>query len=194
MLIKCLAKDPGQRYYTATEFVTDLERAIAGYENLMVIVDPSAANPASSSGAGYTPTPTPMYTPPPVAPPPKTRAIYTHPVIWLGAIALPPVGYFFQSTYHTDNPRRLPKPRFIRKQQKNQREISGFVFFAGRPLSGVAIRNYSRNAEVVTDARGRYRLKLSKGDVLGISYPGLESLIVEVEEPKNFNFQMHAER
>ncbi|UCE68874.1 MAG: carboxypeptidase-like regulatory domain-containing protein [Flavobacteriaceae bacterium] len=102
------------------------------------------------------------------------------------------VGYYFQSTYHTDNPRRLPKPRVVLKQQKNQREISGFVFFAGRPLPGVAVRNYSRNEEVATDARGRYRLKVSKGDVLGISYPGLEPLIVEVEEPKNFNFQMQA--
>ena len=104
------------------------------------------------------------------------------------------MGYYIQSTYYTDNPRRLPKPRVVRKQQKNQREISGFVFFAGRPLPGVSVRNYSRNEEVVTDVRGRYRLKVSKGDVLGVAYPGLESLTVEVEEPKNFNFQMQAIR
>jgi hypothetical protein len=104
------------------------------------------------------------------------------------------VGYYFQSTYYTDNPRRLPKPRVVRKRQKNQREISGFVFFAGRPLQGVSVRNYSINKEVATDARGHYQLKVSKGDVLGISYPGLQPLVVEVEEPKNFNFQMQASR
>ena len=102
------------------------------------------------------------------------------------------VGFYFQSTYYTDNPRRLPKPRVVRKLQKNQREISGFVFFAGRPLQGVSLKNYTINQQVTTDARGRYRLKVSKGDVLGISYPGLQPLVVEVEEPKNFNFQMQA--
>ena len=100
------------------------------------------------------------------------------------------LGFYFQSTYYTDNPRRLPKPRVVRKRQKNQREISGFVFFAGRPLQGVSVKNYTINENVTTDARGRYRLKVSKGDVLGISYPGFKSLVVEVEEPKNFNFQM----
>jgi hypothetical protein len=103
------------------------------------------------------------------------------------------VGFYFQSTYYTDNPRRLPKPRVVRKRQKNQREISGFVFFAGRPLQGVSVKNFTINENVTTDARGRYRLKVSKGDVLGISYPGFKSLVVEVEEPKNFNFQMQQE-
>lgn len=103
------------------------------------------------------------------------------------------VGFYFQSTYYTDNPRRLPKPRVVRKMQKNQREISGFVFFAGRPLPGVSVKNYTINENVTTDARGRYKLKVSRGDVLGISYPGLQPLVVQVEEPKNFNFQMQQE-
>lgn len=100
------------------------------------------------------------------------------------------VGFYFQSTYYTDNPRRLPKPRVVRKKLKNQREISGFVFFAGRPLQGASVKNYTINEDATTDARGRYRLKVSKGDILGISYPGFKALVVEVEEPKNFNFQM----
>ena len=37
---------------------------------------------------------------------------------------------------------------------------------------------------------GRYRTRVSKGDILGVAYPGLKPLVVEIQEPKNFNFQM----
>lgn len=100
------------------------------------------------------------------------------------------MGYYLQSTLYTDNPRRLPKPRVVRKREKNQKEISGFVFYAGRPLQGATLRNYSKNHTVQSDRMGRYRTTVSKGDVVGVSYPGLKALIVEIQEPKNFNFQM----
>jgi hypothetical protein len=42
----------------------------------------------------------------------------------------------------------------------------------------------------MSDGVGRYRTTVSKGDIVGISYPGLRTLIVEINDPKNFNFQM----
>ena len=100
------------------------------------------------------------------------------------------MSYYLQSTLYTDNPRRLPKPRVVRKRQKNEREISGFVFYAGRPLKGATLRNYTRNKTVMSDGVGRYRTTVSKGDIVGISYPGLRTLSVEINDPKNFNVQM----
>jgi hypothetical protein len=103
------------------------------------------------------------------------------------------MGYYIQSTLFTDNAKRLPKARVVRNREKNQREISGFVFYAGRPLPDARLRNYTLNKTVLTDRMGRYKTRVSKGDLLGISYPGLKTLIVEIEDPKNFNFQMQPE-
>lgn len=100
------------------------------------------------------------------------------------------MGYYLQSTLYTDNERRLPKPRVVRKRQKNEREITGFVFYAGRPLKGANLRNFTTNMIVLTDTKGRYKTKVSKGDILEVSYPGLKPLMVEIEEPRNFNFQL----
>ena len=100
------------------------------------------------------------------------------------------VGYYLQSTLYTDNPKRQPKARVVRQRQKSEKEISGFVFYASRPLKGAILKNYTRNEAVTTDERGRYTARVARGDVLGISYPGLPTLVVEVSEPKNFNFQL----
>lgn len=45
VLYKCLAKLPAERYTSARAFVEDFKEASAGFEGLMVIVDPNAANP-----------------------------------------------------------------------------------------------------------------------------------------------------
>jgi len=55
VLLTGLAKLPAQRYSSSSQLVTAFEKAITHYEELMVIVTPSAANPISSASAGYTP-------------------------------------------------------------------------------------------------------------------------------------------
>ena len=72
VLLRCLAKDPAHRPNSATQFMNEFERAIAGYEDLMIIVDPNAANPISSTDAARqplapTPTPSPVAARPPQA-------------------------------------------------------------------------------------------------------------------------------
>ncbi len=104
------------------------------------------------------------------------------------------MGFSVQSTLYTDNPRRLPKTRIIRKREKNETEISGYVFHAGNPLKEASIRNYTRNESVQTDKWGRYTTIISKGDILSVSYPGMLEIVVEVEEPRNFNFQLKRKR
>ena len=103
------------------------------------------------------------------------------------------VGFTIQSTLFTDNPRKLPKARTLRKRQKKEKDISGYVFYAGSPLSGASVRNYTRNEAIETDKWGRYSIKVAKGDVLSVNYPGMLQLMVEVEEPRNFNFQLQRE-
>ena len=100
------------------------------------------------------------------------------------------MGFSVQSTFYTDNPRRLPKARIVRKREKNETEISGYVFHAGNPLKEATIQNYTRNESVQTDKWGRYTTLISKGDILSVSYPGLLEIVVKVEEPRNFNFQL----
>lgn len=112
------------------------------------------------------------------------------------------VGFWLQSTLYADKSRRIPNQSAQRKRQKNEREISGYVFTPGSsrgsmtrwPRAGAVISNYTSNVSVKTDEWGRYRIKVAKGDVLGVSYPGMLQLIIEVEEPRNFNFQMYAAR
>ncbi len=103
------------------------------------------------------------------------------------------VGFTIQSTLYTDNPRRLPKARVLRKQEKNEAEISGYVFHGGNPLREATIRNYTRNETVTTDKWGRYTTRVSKGDILSVYYPGMLQLVLEIEEPGNFNFQLQRE-
>jgi hypothetical protein len=104
------------------------------------------------------------------------------------------LGFSVQSTLYTDNARRLPKARVLRKREKNETEISGYVFHAGNPLKEASIRNYTRNESVKTDKWGRYRTRVSRGDILSVSYPGLLDIVIEVEDPSNFNFQLHREK
>jgi hypothetical protein len=113
------------------------------------------------------------------------------------------VGFSVQATLFTDNPRRMPSPREVRKRLRSESEISGIVFSAGpalrgqkisQPMEGATVINYTRNTTVQTDKWGRYRMKVAKGDILGVSYPGKYQLIVEVTEPRNFNFQLHSSR
>jgi len=71
VLLKGLAKDPGQRYDSASALVGALEQAIKDCEDDMVIVDPDAANPVSSAAGlrAAIPTPSSAVTPPPSAKP-----------------------------------------------------------------------------------------------------------------------------
>ncbi len=109
------------------------------------------------------------------------------------------VGFSIQTTLFTDNPRRLPKKREVRKRQKIEREIYGEVFrngpevpgYAGTyPIQGASVRNYTRNKAVETDKWGRYRMMVAPGDILGISHPGYYQILVEIEEPRNLNFRL----
>ncbi|MGB5654586.1 MAG: carboxypeptidase-like regulatory domain-containing protein [Robiginitalea sp.] len=104
------------------------------------------------------------------------------------------MGFSVQTTLYTDNPRRVPKARIVRKREKNETEISGYVFHAGNPLKEATIRNYTRNESVQTDKWGRYTTRISKGDILSVSYPGMLELVLEVEDPRNFNFQLQRNR
>ena len=110
------------------------------------------------------------------------------------------VGFSLQMTLFTDNPRRLPGKRALRRQQKKEREISGKVFREGpqargypasAPIIGATVRNYTQNEAVETDKWGRYHIKVAPGDILGVSYPDHYQIVLEIETPKDINFKLH---
>jgi hypothetical protein len=107
------------------------------------------------------------------------------------------VGFSLQTTLFTDNPRRLPSKRTVRKRKKVEREISGKVFRQGSslpgfsdtyPIRGASVRNYTRNQVVETDKWGRFRIRVARGDVLGVFHPYYHAIFIEIEEPENLNF------
>lgn len=49
------------------------------------------------------------------------------------------IGFSFQSTLYTDNPRKLPKARQLRKRQRREKEITGRVFYVRQ--NGVTVRS-----------------------------------------------------
>ena len=120
------------------------------------------------------------------------------------------VGYTLQTTLYTDNPRKLPKPRELRRRQRREREISGRVYYSnssvyylnssevnpsqGNPLEGASITNYTRNEVVTTDKWGRYQMVVNKGDILIIKSPGMYQIAWVVVEYENLNFLMYPEK
>ncbi len=115
------------------------------------------------------------------------------------------VGYTLQTTLFTDNPRKLPKPRELRRLQRREREISGQVFFVSSslvnlrsagtsPLNGATIINYTRNEVVTTDRWGRYKMNVNKGDKLVVKHPGMYQIAIVVVDFENLNFQLHREK
>ena len=107
------------------------------------------------------------------------------------------VGFSLQTTLFTDNPRRLPSKREVRKRKRKEREIFGKVFMPGPalpgfsgtyPIQGASVRNYTQNQVVETDKWGRYRIKVAQGDVLGVFHPDYHEIFMEIEEPGNLNF------
>ena len=110
------------------------------------------------------------------------------------------VGYHLQATLFTDDPKRMESPRQKSRRLKKEREISGYVFRSVVSTSrdnpklrteGAQIVNYTRNVSVYTNEWGRYSIRVAPGDILGIYYPGTYPLMIRVDKPRNFNFQLH---
>jgi hypothetical protein len=113
------------------------------------------------------------------------------------------MGFTLQTTLFTDNPRKLPKTREIRRRKRREREISGRVYYTkstgvnaqeGNPLEGASITNYTRNEVVTTDKWGQYQMVVNKGDILIVKSPGMYQIAWVVVEYENLNFLMYREK
>ncbi|MCE2611993.1 carboxypeptidase-like regulatory domain-containing protein [Flavobacteriaceae bacterium D16] len=112
------------------------------------------------------------------------------------------LGFGVQSTYYAEKTRKSSIPRQTRKREERESEISGYVITTAANgnyqvisrRSGATITNYTSNVSVKTDKLGRYRLKVVKGDILGVSYPGTRKLLMEVEEPNDLIFRLDPEK
>lgn len=100
------------------------------------------------------------------------------------------VGYHLQTTFYTDNARRAENRKVFRRLQKTQGPVQGFVFLGRTGQADIRIRNLNTNTEVRTDARGWYQLLASPGDLLRVTRPNGEQLVVKVEKIGNLTLNL----
>ena len=95
------------------------------------------------------------------------------------------VGYYLQTTYYTDDPRKAINKKVERRLKRTQGIVSGFVFYGRRGLQDVLVENLNTNNETRTDDRGRYSIPASPGDILRYTRPGSDFLILRIRELGN---------
>ena len=100
------------------------------------------------------------------------------------------VGYHLQTTFYTDNARRAENRKVVRRLQKTQGPVQGFVFLGRRGQADIRIKNLSTNTEVRTDARGWYQIQASPGDLLRVTRPTGEQRVVKVEQIGNLTLNL----
>ncbi|MCB0372891.1 MAG: carboxypeptidase-like regulatory domain-containing protein [Muricauda sp.] len=62
------------------------------------------------------------------------------------------------------------------------KEITGFVFHEGEPLSNVAVQTSNMGKNTITDKYGRYKIMAKVGDSINFSFLGMEPEIKQVDE------------
>lgn len=100
------------------------------------------------------------------------------------------VGYHLQTTFYTDNVRRAENRKVVRRLQKTQGQIQGFVFLGRAGQPDIRIKNLNTNTEVRTDTRGWYQIQASPGDLLRITRPTGEHQVVKVEKIGNITLNL----
>lgn len=100
------------------------------------------------------------------------------------------MAYHLNTTLYAKKNRGDSKVRKTIKATKNQKKISGFVLYAGKPLSDVRIINYSTNERTTTNENGRYEILAKKGDLLGFEFQGMKKTVFKILDRTRINLVM----
>lgn len=102
------------------------------------------------------------------------------------------VGYYLQTTAYTDDIRKAENKKVVRRLKRTQEKVSGFVFYGRNGLENVLVENLNTNEETRSDARGRYEIMASPGDLLRYTRDGGygEFKILKVNKPGNITVNL----
>jgi len=76
-------------------------------------------------------------------------------------------------------------------QQNLYKEITGVVRTQdGEPIPGVVVKLAGTNVETVTDAEGRYKFNVKKGDKIQFIYRGYKTILATVRKSNILNIKM----
>ncbi|NNL08407.1 MAG: DUF2135 domain-containing protein [Croceitalea sp.] len=68
------------------------------------------------------------------------------------------------------------------RRSKNQKWISGTVTDGKTPIAKVNVAVENTNNATITNAKGKYKIKASTGDMIKFSYTGLKTISIKVED------------
>lgn len=97
------------------------------------------------------------------------------------------MAYHLNTTYFSNSKRAESK---VAKAQRSKQQISGFIFFARRPLSNVKVKNMMSNEETYSNEKGRYQILGEKNDILIFEAQGYEKMTIQLLEKKSININL----
>ncbi|QCX00173.1 hypothetical protein FGM00_08655 [Aggregatimonas sangjinii] len=103
------------------------------------------------------------------------------------------MAYSLVTTYYSKKRPKSKKEAQERETGIAARNVSGFVFFAGRPQTNVKITNVSTGGEVATNESGRYLIEANPMDILVYEAPGMKELTIELLEKTTVNVNLERE-
>ena len=103
------------------------------------------------------------------------------------------MAYQLNSTYYSDKPARNSKAMVAKGKKATNLNISGFVFFAGRGVSGATITNEMNGESTEANIQGRYVLKAQKGDLVTFKAPDMKTKRIKILDRTRVNINLESE-
>ncbi|MEO0527512.1 MAG: carboxypeptidase-like regulatory domain-containing protein [Bacteroidota bacterium] len=100
------------------------------------------------------------------------------------------MAYFLNTTLYSNKKKGNSKVAKGIKTNKKDRAVSGFVFYAGRPLAATKVTNYSTNNTAYTNEKGRYSIIAQKGDILRLESERMKVMFIKVLDKTTININM----
>ncbi len=97
------------------------------------------------------------------------------------------MAYHLNTTYFSDKKKAESK---VVKAQKSKQNISGFIFFARRPLNNIKVTNRTTNQETYSNEKGRYQILGEKDDIISFEAKGYKKMTIKLLEKNSININL----
>ncbi|NAS13458.1 carboxypeptidase-like regulatory domain-containing protein [Poritiphilus flavus] len=100
------------------------------------------------------------------------------------------MAYTLKCTRYSEKEKRRTRIGKVQNERRKEKQISGMVFFANKPLEGVLVTNLETSTTVTTNAQGRFSISGKKGDKISFESSGKQKLFIELDKTFTINIQM----